>query len=926
MKDYSKLRVVDLKAELKKRGLPQSGLKDALIARLRDADAEAAEASPKALAGEPAVDETSHLPPSGVGHVSATEVQAEAALPASSDGVPSAVSAPEPAEKSQPGTAGATADSQLVEPASGPVEPVESIETDALHESAAAPAAPAVDAEEKVAPELEKAAAAASDPPSIAGLITSPLSSTEATADARKRKRRSGSPTPLAEDVAQKRARHGDEEEAQAKDVEDVESKDVGSKDVAGQADVDMQDHQTQNGHARVDTAPQLPLHQTEDITQLDGTAVLEKAEEAQPMDVEDLKPEDVSGEADVDMQDCQAQIDHAHVDDKPQPQDTTEQDEKAVPDKAEEAQPKDVEDVKAKDVADQADVEMQDRQSQNDHAHVDDEPQPQLHQTDDTVEQDGTAVLDKADDAGNQAPLPESPSAAAGLAEDPTSDRPAADQQALPREDIAAENGSHGAHPTAPADVVARRSPSPSKQPTTTTKDGRFKDLFPARRGNDRPSSPPADDGGRDVEPALHPATSALYIRELMRPLHPRALRDHLIALAAPPRSSPDSAVVTNFFLDQIRTHCLVAFASVSAASRVRSALHQAVWPEERSRKPLWADFVPEDKIGEWIDIETGVGGGGGGGGGPARLSGPKRWEVVYEPVGDDNDDNDDDVNVDSGARSGVVAVLREVGAHAPPSGSGAGVRGASLGPRTDRIRPTESSQHDLLHPQRQEQQQQQQQQQTRNEPARSGGSGFMALDALFRSTAAKPKLYFQPVARSLADRRLDLFGRLVSSVQSSRGEGGGGGGGGRGSRGGGGRGARGHAHDDELRQYTFEDGDLLVDCGPERDGSPLYRSGGPGGPGGGGPGGNYYASYRPGQGSSARIGGGGRIGGESYGSRGYAYSGSRGGSGGGGGGSSGADRRHQDHRRRPRSSPPPPPAVGQRRSYGHGYRRERW
>ncbi|KAJ2971898.1 hypothetical protein NQ176_g7464 [Zarea fungicola] len=42
MPDWAKLKVVDLKAELKQRDLPQHGLKAELVARLEDADTEAA--------------------------------------------------------------------------------------------------------------------------------------------------------------------------------------------------------------------------------------------------------------------------------------------------------------------------------------------------------------------------------------------------------------------------------------------------------------------------------------------------------------------------------------------------------------------------------------------------------------------------------------------------------------------------------------------------------------------------------------------------------------------------------------------------------------------------------------------------------------------------------------------------------------------
>ena len=65
--------------------------------------------------------------------------------------------------------------------------------------------------------------------------------------------------------------------------------------------------------------------------------------------------------------------------------------------------------------------------------------------------------------------------------------------------------------------------------------------------------------------------------------------------------------------------------------------------------------------------------------------------------------------------------------------------------------------------------------------------GSGFKTLDDLFRSTAAKPKLYFQPVGDEVAARRLD---KLAEGT-------------------GGGR-------DDEMRRFTFE-AETIVDKGPE-------------------------------------------------------------------------------------------------------------
>ncbi|RFU72243.1 sap domain-containing, partial [Trichoderma arundinaceum] len=120
-----------------------------------------------------------------------------------------------------------------------------------------------------------------------------------------------------------------------------------------------------------------------------------------------------------------------------------------------------------------------------------------------------------------------------------------------------------------------------------------------------------------RTVEPAVHASTAALYISNLMRPLRPADIRDHLVSLT----STPDSPeCIVNFYLDQIRTHAFVIFDSESSAARVRAALHNSVWPNESNRKALSVDFIPPEKVGEWIEMEEAGG----------RRS-ASRWQVVY-------------------------------------------------------------------------------------------------------------------------------------------------------------------------------------------------------------------------------------------------------------------------------------------------------
>ncbi|KAI0009514.1 hypothetical protein F4779DRAFT_368041 [Xylariaceae sp. FL0662B] len=264
-----------------------------------------------------------------------------------------------------------------------------------------------------------------------------------------------------------------------------------------------------------------------------------------------------------------------------------------------------------------------------------------------------------------------------------------------------------------------------------------------------------------RDVEPSIHPATSALYIKNFMRPLRPQAVRDHLLELATPPGISVDTDTIVDFYLDNIRTHAFATFNTISAASRVRNALHDRVWPDETNRKALWVDFIPAESFAEWVDIEQG-------------LAGPRgstnRYEVVYE------NDHEGNVTARLEERDAAYPAVkqpppppvpqpeRKASIPTGPSRSFLGVEGAPLGPRG--FQPSRGT---MLHSNRMDR-----------------------LDPPFLSTRTYPSIKYQPVPDELARRRQD-------SISAAK--------------------AKDYDRDfgKEYKRYYFEHGDILVDRGPE-------------------------------------------------------------------------------------------------------------
>ncbi|KAB8302992.1 hypothetical protein EYC80_006301 [Monilinia laxa] len=254
----------------------------------------------------------------------------------------------------------------------------------------------------------------------------------------------------------------------------------------------------------------------------------------------------------------------------------------------------------------------------------------------------------------------------------------------------------------------VATTSPEVSRP-----RDSRFKNLFssPQKAHEDTEmvhhSQEPVEDESsyNPITPAIHPATTALYIRNFVRPLQETRLHDYLTTLATPPGSEPDPDAILHF-------HTSIA---------VRSVMHDRVWPDEPNRKALWVDFIPDEKVKEWIDQEQASG--------PGRNT--KKWEVVYEETENDGDRRVTAVLQESTGDAQSTHARKQSIPFSAPTGPSRGIEGAPSGPRS------------FGGP--------------RTIPMRN-------LSELFKSTTTQPTLYWQPASEDLVNRRLDAIADVTT------------------------------------------------------------------------------------------------------------------------------------------------------------------
>ncbi|KAM0693220.1 hypothetical protein Q7P36_006473 [Cladosporium allicinum] len=306
-------------------------------------------------------------------------------------------------------------------------------------------------------------------------------------------------------------------------------------------------------------------------------------------------------------------------------------------------------------------------------------------------------------------------------------------------------------------------------------------KDAAAARQPSTEPMAVDTEpsDTNKVEPPSTHPPTSALYIRNLLRPLQVPPFREHLLQLADPDSETPDNSLIQTIHLDTFKSHAFVLFASPSAAIRARAGLHDRIWPEETQRKALWVDFVPNDKAHAWIATET-------------EAGKSKRFEVVYSTSPDTGDV----------MQQHPPSPAPECQTHPPAPAATACKHQQHQHPHQPHPPPNNLTNNNPTPP--------------------ANPSTPPASLSHFPSTTSSPKIFYQPAPADLVTKRLEELERETSRDWD------------------GGRQKPFGTALDQLRRYTFEDGDVVVDGGVDFGGFGKDRGAGGGGGHGGGFGGN--------------------------------------------------------------------------------------
>ncbi|KAL6225253.1 hypothetical protein ACLB2K_004104 [Fragaria x ananassa] len=132
---------------------------------------------------------------------------------------------------------------------------------------------------------------------------------------------------------------------------------------------------------------------------------------------------------------------------------------------------------------------------------------------------------------------------------------------------------------------------------PTTTPKDTSQTPIL--KRNFSRSNSTMSEDTPKErvVPPSQKPPTNSLKIDHFLRPFTLKAVHELL----------GKTGKVTDFWIDQIKTHCFVTYSSVEEAVETRNAVYNLQWPTNGGRL-LVADFVDPQEVQTRVQNPTPV------------------------------------------------------------------------------------------------------------------------------------------------------------------------------------------------------------------------------------------------------------------------------------------------------------------------------
>jgi len=148
-------------------------------------------------------------------------------------------------------------------------------------------------------------------------------------------------------------------------------------------------------------------------------------------------------------------------------------------------------------------------------------------------------------------------------------------------------------AEPTEELDYEEESTTVKTKKPEVYT-EGVVYVKSPERPKPAKPEEDPLTEDGfvrrREVTPAKNPESVFIHIRNLKRPFTLGSLQNVL-------KKFGEFDVEKEFWIDSIRSHCFVKYASVEEASKARAALHYIEWPPG-NKTEITADYSNEEEF----------------------------------------------------------------------------------------------------------------------------------------------------------------------------------------------------------------------------------------------------------------------------------------------------------------------------------------